>query len=150
MAGASLLSPVCEQEANVCFGSWLCENSEARIRDRTNISSKPRVQCAKIERVFSSDQSEKNILFAFQFLRFYTWGNSGIEPHHDARAMLMIGRTALARGLPLDQYAFPDIGGRPLFRQGVLTRGLYQKAVGYSYDRLRQRQRSSCFDRPAF
>jgi soluble lytic murein transglycosylase len=30
--------------------------------------------------------------------------------YHDARAMLMIGRTALARGLPLDQYAFPDIG----------------------------------------
>ena len=30
--------------------------------------------------------------------------------YHDARAMLMIGRTALARGFPLDQYAFPDIG----------------------------------------
>ena len=30
--------------------------------------------------------------------------------YHDARAMLMIGKTALARGLPLDQYAFPDIG----------------------------------------
>ncbi len=24
--------------------------------------------------------------------------------------MLMIGKTALARGLPLDHYAFPDIG----------------------------------------
>jgi soluble lytic murein transglycosylase len=30
--------------------------------------------------------------------------------YHDARAMLMIGKTALARGFPLDQYAFPDIG----------------------------------------
>src|SRR6516225_9215110 len=30
--------------------------------------------------------------------------------YQDAQAMLMIGRTALARGLPLDQYAFPDIG----------------------------------------
>jgi soluble lytic murein transglycosylase len=30
--------------------------------------------------------------------------------YHDARAMLMVGRTALARGFPLDQYAFPDIG----------------------------------------
>jgi soluble lytic murein transglycosylase len=30
--------------------------------------------------------------------------------YQDAQAMLMIGRTALARGFPLDQYAFPDIG----------------------------------------
>lgn len=30
--------------------------------------------------------------------------------HGDARAMLYIGRTALARGLPFDQYAFPGIG----------------------------------------
>jgi soluble lytic murein transglycosylase len=30
--------------------------------------------------------------------------------YHDARAMLMIGKTAVARGFPLDQYAFPDIG----------------------------------------
>jgi soluble lytic murein transglycosylase len=30
--------------------------------------------------------------------------------YHDARAMLMIGKTALARGFPLDQYAFPDVG----------------------------------------
>ena len=51
-------------------GSWLCENSETRNRDRTNISSKPRVQCAKIVRAFSSDQSEKNILVAFQFFEF--------------------------------------------------------------------------------
>jgi soluble lytic murein transglycosylase len=28
----------------------------------------------------------------------------------DARAMLLVGKTALARGLPMDQYAFPDIG----------------------------------------
>ncbi len=30
--------------------------------------------------------------------------------HNDARAMLLIGKTALARGLAMDQYAFPDIG----------------------------------------
>ncbi len=30
--------------------------------------------------------------------------------YDDARAMLLIGKTALARGLPLDTYAFPDIG----------------------------------------
>jgi hypothetical protein len=54
----------------VSIGSWLCENSETRNRDRTNTSSKPRVQCAKIVRVFSSDQSEKNILVAFQFFAF--------------------------------------------------------------------------------
>jgi soluble lytic murein transglycosylase len=28
----------------------------------------------------------------------------------DARAVLLVGKTALARGLPLDLYAFPDIG----------------------------------------
>ena len=56
--------------ADVRLGSWLCENSVTRNRDRTNISSKPRVQCAKIESVFSSDLSEKNILVAFQFFAF--------------------------------------------------------------------------------
>ncbi len=30
--------------------------------------------------------------------------------YNDARAMLLIGKTALARGLAMDQYAFPDIG----------------------------------------
>ena len=30
--------------------------------------------------------------------------------HNDAPAMLQLGKTALARGLPLDLYAFPDIG----------------------------------------
>jgi soluble lytic murein transglycosylase len=30
--------------------------------------------------------------------------------HGDARATLLIGKTALARGLPFEQYAFPDIG----------------------------------------
>ena len=30
--------------------------------------------------------------------------------YNDAQAMLLIGKTALARGLPMDQYAFPDIG----------------------------------------
>jgi soluble lytic murein transglycosylase len=30
--------------------------------------------------------------------------------HDDARSMLFIGKTALARGLPLDGYAFPTIG----------------------------------------
>jgi peptidoglycan lytic transglycosylase len=30
--------------------------------------------------------------------------------YHDARAMLMVGKTGVARGFPLDQYAFPDIG----------------------------------------
>jgi soluble lytic murein transglycosylase len=33
--------------------------------------------------------------------------------HSDARAMLLIGKTALARGLAMDQYAFPDIGVPP-------------------------------------
>ena len=32
------------------------------------------------------------------------------ERYHDAQAMLLIGKTALARGLPMDLYAFPDIG----------------------------------------
>jgi peptidoglycan lytic transglycosylase len=30
--------------------------------------------------------------------------------HHDAQAMLAIGKTALARGLPTEQHAFPEIG----------------------------------------
>jgi soluble lytic murein transglycosylase len=30
--------------------------------------------------------------------------------HNDARSMLLLGKTALARGLPIDRYAFPDIG----------------------------------------
>jgi soluble lytic murein transglycosylase len=30
--------------------------------------------------------------------------------HNDARAMLMIGKSALGRGLALDQYAFPSVG----------------------------------------
>jgi soluble lytic murein transglycosylase len=29
---------------------------------------------------------------------------------HDAQAMLLVGKTALARGLPMDLYAFPDVG----------------------------------------
>jgi soluble lytic murein transglycosylase len=33
--------------------------------------------------------------------------------HNDARAMLLIGKTALAHGLAMDQYAFPDIGVPP-------------------------------------
>lgn len=33
--------------------------------------------------------------------------------YNDARAMLMIGKTALARGLPIDLYAFPDVGVPP-------------------------------------
>ena len=33
--------------------------------------------------------------------------------HNDARAMLLIGKTALARGLAMDHYAFPDIGVPP-------------------------------------
>jgi soluble lytic murein transglycosylase len=33
--------------------------------------------------------------------------------YNDARAMLLIGKTALARGLVMDQYAFPDIGVPP-------------------------------------
>jgi len=33
--------------------------------------------------------------------------------YNDARAMLLIGKTALARGLEMDQYAFPDIGVPP-------------------------------------
>jgi soluble lytic murein transglycosylase len=30
--------------------------------------------------------------------------------YNDAQAMLVVGKTALARGLPMDHYAFPDIG----------------------------------------
>ncbi len=30
--------------------------------------------------------------------------------YNDAQAMLVVGKTALARGLPMDLYAFPDIG----------------------------------------
>ena len=30
--------------------------------------------------------------------------------YHDAQAMLALGKTALARGLPVEQYAFPEIG----------------------------------------
>ena len=30
--------------------------------------------------------------------------------HHDARATLLLGKSALARGLPLEHYAFPTIG----------------------------------------
>jgi peptidoglycan lytic transglycosylase len=33
--------------------------------------------------------------------------------YDDARAMLLIGKTALARGLVMDQYAFPDVGVPP-------------------------------------
>ncbi len=33
--------------------------------------------------------------------------------YNDARAMLLIGKTALARGFAMDQYAFPDIGVPP-------------------------------------
>jgi soluble lytic murein transglycosylase len=30
--------------------------------------------------------------------------------HNDAQAMLVLGKTALARGLPMERYAFPEIG----------------------------------------
>ena len=33
--------------------------------------------------------------------------------YNDARAMLLIGKTALVRGLVMDQYAFPDVGVPP-------------------------------------
>jgi soluble lytic murein transglycosylase len=36
--------------------------------------------------------------------------------HHDARAMLLIGKGALRRGLPFDRYAFPSFGV-PEYRQ---------------------------------
>jgi soluble lytic murein transglycosylase len=36
--------------------------------------------------------------------------------HNDARAMLLIGKGALSRGLPLERYAFPD-GGVPNYQQ---------------------------------
>jgi soluble lytic murein transglycosylase len=32
------------------------------------------------------------------------------EHYHDAQATLLVGKTALARGMPMDQYAFPDFG----------------------------------------
>jgi soluble lytic murein transglycosylase len=30
--------------------------------------------------------------------------------YNDAQAMLLIGKTPLVRGLPMDVYAFPDVG----------------------------------------
>ena len=30
--------------------------------------------------------------------------------HHDAKAMMLVGKAAMARGLPMEIYAFPDIG----------------------------------------
>src|SRR4029077_12930035 len=33
-----------------------------------------------------------------------------IAQHKDARALLLLGKAALARGLPFDQYAFPTVG----------------------------------------
>jgi soluble lytic murein transglycosylase len=33
-----------------------------------------------------------------------------MERYNDAQTMLLIGKTALARGMAMDQYAFPDIG----------------------------------------
>jgi soluble lytic murein transglycosylase len=30
--------------------------------------------------------------------------------YNDAQAMLLIGKAALARGMPMDHYAYPDIG----------------------------------------
>jgi soluble lytic murein transglycosylase-like protein len=35
--------------------------------------------------------------------------------YNDAQAMMLIGKTALARGMAMDQYAFPDVGV-PLYR----------------------------------
>jgi soluble lytic murein transglycosylase len=35
--------------------------------------------------------------------------------YHDAQAMLLVGKTALARGFTMDEYAFPEIGV-PAFR----------------------------------
>jgi soluble lytic murein transglycosylase len=32
------------------------------------------------------------------------------DKYHDAQAMLLVGKKALARGMPMDQYAFPDFG----------------------------------------
>ena len=46
------------------------------------------------------------------------WQRSPRSPtrHNDARATLLIGKTALGRGLPLEHYAFPDFGV-PNYRQ---------------------------------
>jgi len=39
------------------------------------------------------------------------WALGELTGHYnDAEAMLIIGKTALARGLPMERYAFPDIG----------------------------------------
>jgi len=48
--------------------------------------------------------------------------------YNDARAMLMIGKTALARGLPMDLYAFPDIGVPPYSPVG----GQLDRCIVYS------------------
>jgi hypothetical protein len=44
--------------------------------------------------------------------------------HSDARAMLLIGKTALVRGLAMDRYAFPDIGVPPYSTDRSSTRSL--------------------------
>jgi soluble lytic murein transglycosylase len=40
-------------------------------------------------------------------------GQLAAQQYNDAKAMLLIGKTALARGLPMEQYAFPDFGVPP-------------------------------------
>jgi soluble lytic murein transglycosylase len=48
--------------------------------------------------------------------------------HDDARATLIIGKTALGRGLALDRYAFPDIGLQPDRSRSRSLRRLFGRA----------------------
>ncbi|MGA7597139.1 MAG: lytic transglycosylase domain-containing protein [Pseudolabrys sp.] len=63
--------------------------------------------------------------------------------YNDAQAMLAIGKTALARGLPIEQYAFPEIGA-PSYRSIAPS---IDKCIVYSIVRTEsafdQRDRSS-------
>jgi soluble lytic murein transglycosylase len=55
-------------------------------------------------------------------------GQFAAQQYNDAHAMLVIGETALARGLPMERYAFPDFGVPP-YKPIQLDRGLVYSIV---------------------
>lgn len=55
-------------------------------------------------------------------------GRLAAQHYNDAHATLLIGKTALARGLPLERYAFPDFGVPP-YNPVELDRGLVYSIV---------------------
>jgi soluble lytic murein transglycosylase len=55
-------------------------------------------------------------------------GQLAAQHYNDAHAMLLIGKTALARGLPMEQYAFPDFGVPP-YNPIQLDRGIVYSIV---------------------